>query len=97
MSEKEPGQLAYETFNGSIPATHFADFAEVYRDAWACVEAAIRADERERCAKVADAHLARIPDHNPDVERDDLVAQGYGNAALNIGCAIRALGSKQDG
>lgn len=44
---------------------------------------------REECAKVADANRALIPDHNPDAERDDLVAQGYGNAALNIAVAIR--------
>lgn len=48
---------------------------------------------RERCAAVADAHLQRIPDHNPDVQRDDLVAQGYGNAALNIADAIRTGGT----
>jgi post-segregation antitoxin (ccd killing protein) len=43
----------------------------------------------ERAAKIADEHRSRIPDHDPEAQRADLVAQGYGNAAFNIACAIR--------
>lgn len=46
---------------------------------------------RERAAKVADAHRARIANHNPDDQSGDLVAHGYGNAALNIAVEIRRL------
>lgn len=53
----------------------------------AALDAAVKA-ERERCWCIAKAHLARIPNHNPDIPRDDLLAQGYGNAALNIAAEI---------
>jgi hypothetical protein len=46
-------------------------------------------NEREACAAIADEHLARIPGHCPDKQEGDLVAHGYGNAALNIAHAIR--------
>lgn len=52
---------------------------------------AAKAEAREACAKIADKHLARVPDHCPDREMEDLVAQGYGNAALNIAAAIRSM------
>jgi hypothetical protein len=42
-------------------------------------------------AKVAQKHLAYVPNHHPDEPMEDLVAQGYGNAALNIEHAILAL------
>lgn len=44
-----------------------------------------------RAAAIADKHLARISDHNPDRPMADKVAQGYGNAALNIGHELRHL------
>ena len=47
-------------------------------------------EERERCAKLCDEHRGRVPGHCPDKQMGDLVAQGYGNAALNLGVAIRA-------
>jgi hypothetical protein len=51
----------------------------------------IRAEALREAAAVANAHRARIPGHHPDGPRDDLVAQGYGNASLNIAAAILAL------
>lgn len=53
----------------------------------------VRAAERERCAKVAWSHLERLPNYNPNNENElaDKVEQGYGNAALNIAAAIRAI------
>jgi hypothetical protein len=49
-------------------------------------------DALEIAAKIADEHRARVQHHNPDDKNPpDLVAQGYGNAALNIAVAIRAL------
>lgn len=54
------------------------------------VDAAIRIVV-EACASVADEHRARVKDHNPDKPGSDLVAQGYGNAALNIAAAIRGI------
>jgi len=47
------------------------------------------AQEIARCLNVANNHLARVPGHTPDNPMADLVAQGYGNAALNIGCEIK--------
>lgn len=41
-------------------------------------------------AAIADKHRSRVAGHHPDVERPDRVAQGYGNAALNIAAEIRA-------
>lgn len=53
---------------------------------------AIRDQAFEEAARVADDHRARISNHHPDdKEPADHVAQGYGNAALNIAVAIRAL------
>jgi hypothetical protein len=51
------------------------------------------AHERARgdAAKIADEHFARIKNYSPDMKMGYLVSQGYGNAALNIGCAIRAM------
>ncbi len=51
------------------------------------ISAAVKA-ERERCAKVAAAHLERVLPHSPDDDALDKLAQGYGNAALNIVVAI---------
>lgn len=51
--------------------------------------ATARREGMEEAARIAWSHYARIPNHNPDVQRDDLVAQGYGNASLNIATAIR--------
>ncbi len=51
------------------------------------IDAAVRA-ERDRCAKVAAAHLERVQPHSPDDDMLDKLAQGYGNAALNIAAAI---------
>lgn len=46
--------------------------------------------ERARCAAIADKHRALVPNHNPDCRQEgDLVAHGYGNAALNIAHEIR--------
>jgi hypothetical protein len=55
------------------------------------IDAAVRA-ERERCAKVADAHLERVQPHSPDDDMLDKLVQGYGNSALNIAAAIRKGG-----
>ncbi len=54
----------------------------------ALIDAAVKA-ERERCAEVAAAHLERVLPHSPDDDMLDKLAQGYGNAALNIAVAIR--------
>jgi hypothetical protein len=56
-------------------------------------DAAVQA-ERERCAKVAAAHLERVQPHSPDDDMLDKLAQAiaalaYGTAALNIATAIR--------
>jgi hypothetical protein len=45
----------------------------------------------EAATGVACAHYSLVRPHHPDMTMSDLVAQGYGNAALNIGHAIRAL------
>jgi len=37
-----------------------------------------------RAAEIAREHLSHVLNHHPDIEGDDLVAHGYGNAALNI-------------
>jgi hypothetical protein len=63
-----------------------ADHARLRQQVEAC-----RAETIEECARVADKHLARIPGHCPDKEMADKVAQGYGNAALNIACELRSL------
>jgi hypothetical protein len=52
----------------------------------AAVEAAY-----EKAAQKADYHLDRVKPHHPDEPGPDKVAYGYGNAALNIAVAIRAL------
>lgn len=49
------------------------------------------AEAYERAAKVADEHRAHVPNHDPEMQSDDLVAQGYGNAAFNIAAAIRKM------
>jgi hypothetical protein len=69
----------------SITGPYVKDCTE---HSWLAWQAGVAA-ERERCAAIADEHLARVPGHNPDKQCDDLVAQGYGNAALNIADAIR--------
>lgn len=51
--------------------------------------AAARREGMEKAARIAWSHYARIPNHDPDIQGDDLVAQGYGNASLNIATAIR--------
>jgi hypothetical protein len=71
----------YEAVHRYTPPEHW--------NVWQAAYAAGVAAERERCAAIADEHLARVPGHNPDKQCDDLVAQGYGNAALNIADAIR--------
>lgn len=53
------------------------------------------AETIERCAKVADEHRAHVPNHDPEMQSDDLVAQGYGNAAFNIAVAIRKLAQEE--
>jgi len=45
--------------------------------------------QREGYARLADEHRARVPNHDPEAQADDLVGQGYGNAAFNIAAAIR--------
>ncbi|MFN7882120.1 MAG: hypothetical protein ACK5PF_03775 [bacterium] len=52
------------------------------------IDAAVKV-ERERCAKVADDHLERVQPDSPDDDMHDKLAQGCGNAALNIAAAIR--------
>ena len=54
------------------------------------VEAAVRR-ALEKAAEIAGAHYSRVQPHYPDIPMGDLVAQGYGNASLNIGHSIRAL------
>jgi len=53
------------------------------------LKAAVAA-EREACAEVAQKHLGYVKNHHPDDSGPDDVAQGYGNASLNIREAIRA-------
>lgn len=74
--------------DGIVPADLIAEAALALRQPVA-TEASDH--ERERCAKIADKHRARIPNHNPDDQSGDLVAHGYGNAALNIAHEIRSL------
>jgi hypothetical protein len=53
--EKEPGQLAADEYllvSGSID--DWTSLRQWQRSAWAAAEAAVRADERERCAKRAE-------------------------------------------
>jgi hypothetical protein len=47
---------------------------------------------RQMALDIAHEHLARVQPHDPDDPHPvDKVAQGYGNAAINISAAIRAL------
>jgi hypothetical protein len=77
---------AYQTHQVCTKAAEALDALLASRER----ERAARAEEQEACAKVADEHRARVPGHHPDEEMADKVAQGYGNAALNIAAAIRA-------
>jgi len=45
----------------------------------------------EAAIKIAQSHLDLIKDHHPDVELEDKVAQGYGNAAMNILFSLECL------
>lgn len=51
---KEPGQAAYEA-RPIETAWLWRDLLPPSREYWAAVEAAVRADERERCAKVCES------------------------------------------
>ena len=52
---------------------------------------------RLRALDIAHEHLARVQPHDPDDPHPvDKVAQGYGNAALNISAAIGALTTDDD-
>lgn len=48
---KEPGQTAFEA---ACPPMSWRHADQRTKDIWAAVEAAVRADERERCAKIAE-------------------------------------------
>jgi hypothetical protein len=73
----------------------FDDLSAQNKDYWCGVArlalTAALPDLIEICAKVADKHLAHVPGHDPDRVGTDRVAQGYGNAALNIAHDIRSL------
>lgn len=56
MSEREPGELAYEAFTLMLYREPFANLCDVDKIAWARAESAIRADDR---AKV-DAEIERL-------------------------------------
>jgi hypothetical protein len=60
-------------------------------DAAEARERAAVADAYEKAALKADYHLDMVKPHDPDAPGPDDIAQGYGNAALNIAVAIRAL------
>jgi hypothetical protein len=52
---------------------------------------------RLRALDIAHEHLALVQPHDPDDPHpEDKVAQGYGNAALNISAGIRALTPDDD-
>lgn len=88
---KEPGQMAYEAWAGTVLGNVFRKFSDLlpkHQKYWARVEAAVRADERERCAKMAeekyaDARYSQQPD--------------YWYAGNFIAAAIRAAGGQSEG
>jgi hypothetical protein len=85
MSEKEPGRMAYEAASIGSDPEKYRMWIELHsggKKLWARVEAAIRADERERAAKVAEAHINELA-----FSRERRVAN---DAALEIAAAIRA-------
>lgn len=87
---KEPGQIAYEAYEDWMDRPWGIVGGEE-RESWqrveAAVEAAVRADERERCAKVAEG---RFKDH-ADTLRTARAAN-YEHAGSVIAAAIRNLG-----
>jgi len=91
MSEKEPGQIAYEEWSGSQDIWGYCSSA--HKEKWATVETAIRADEAtkvraktiEECAKVAEAMIDK--DAADLGDRSDM-------ALMDAAAAIRALGEK---
>jgi hypothetical protein len=91
MSKKESGQLAFRT---AYPhdCDDWHEMTPQFRENWANIEAAIRADERAkaRLAALEEAAKAICPDlHDFDSEMRSY-AEGFA-------ATIRALGSKQDG
>lgn len=101
-SEPEPKPVAWRTLTEStrqkttwkyvteLPMTQDAIWEPVFSEAaLLAAEQRGRDAERERCAKIAEEHLGRIPNHHPDRPAPDDLAQGYGNASTNIAAAIR--------
>lgn len=76
---RETIRAAWWVVTGKAEAVVWPDAGEYDR-----LIAEERREERNRCAAIAQRHLDRIPGHCPDQKTADLVAQGYGNAALNI-------------
>lgn len=56
----------------------------------ALLERAVKAALEDAAGKSLE-HLMLVQPHDPDHPKSDLVSQGYGNAALNISAAIRAI------
>jgi hypothetical protein len=79
---KEPGALAFEAWTGGIAFEHSSTKAQ-----WAAVEAAVRADERERAAKVAHDFGEAFR-----VRHANSYGEGYADASDAIAAAIRNLG-----
>jgi hypothetical protein len=51
----------------------------------------------EEAAGIAQFHLSLVEPHHPDKPKPDRVAQGYGNASLNIREAILARADEIEG
>lgn len=93
---KEPGQMAWEACFDHIGSRPWPwqEVPRREREMWAAVESAICADERERCAKVADPKTPRPCDCDRCycTSRRDAQAVKAWDADAAIAAAIRALG-----
>lgn len=74
---KELGQWAYELMAGEGTWADKSDFEQAF---WRKLEAAIRADEREACAKVVEGEA---------LETDDVEVRDWNIAIEHAVCAIR--------
>lgn len=109
MSEKEPGQMAYEAFcsREGMACAPWSSLFPGSKELWAAVESAIRADEAakvraatiEEATKVAEAY-GLTEDKAIKTLKFPQFTNEYRhreNAAYEVAAAIRALGEKHNG
>jgi primosomal replication protein N len=81
---REPGQVFFEAIFGELHS--WRETSEADRKGWAEVEATVRADERERCAQIADGMKVEC-----EIQSDFM----YNGACHDIAAAIRAKSAQQ--